>query len=120
MTSIADVKIPIPINLIEAALLGIILFSFAFVLLFRKSYILKNIPDQYAKKARKILEDEENELTDGGKCNAKPNHRNRKQTKEQAHTFLGKEKAQGTKSLSQIFIKAKLLFSLKYIYITTK
>ena len=27
--------------------------------------------------------------TDGGKCNAKPNHRNRKQAKEQAHTFLG-------------------------------
>lgn len=68
LTSIADVKIPIPINLIEAVLLGIILFSFAFILLFRKSYILNNIPDQYTKKARKILEDEENELTEGDKA----------------------------------------------------
>ena len=37
--------------------------------------------------------------TDGGKCNAKSNHRNRKQAKEQAHTLLGIAKGSRNKIL---------------------
>ena len=37
--------------------------------------------------------------TDGGKCNAKSNHRNREQAKEQAHTLLGIAKGSRNKIL---------------------
>ena len=39
------------------------------------------------------------EEADGGKCNAKPNHRNGKRTKEQVHTFLGIAKGSRSKLL---------------------
>lgn len=68
LTSLAGITIPIPINLAEAVLLGIFLFSFAFTLLFRKAFILKNIPDKYTKEATKILDSENNELTGGDKA----------------------------------------------------
>lgn len=66
--SFFSINIPIPINLIESFLIGTFLLSFGLPLIFKKSIILNRIPDKYKKRVSKILDDENNKLTEGDKA----------------------------------------------------
>lgn len=64
-SSLFSVKIPVPINLIESFVVGVVLLDFGLVLLCRRALVIKQVSDTNKKYILKKTDSDNKELTDG-------------------------------------------------------